>query len=231
MKNITNNEKLKYISTLLPPTYITAIKDLIEKGIYNSINEFIREAVREALLQYGYLKIEKHDTDKDTYETRPPKTCDRLNAICENEPYICYSISLIRKHARGHFYNIRKCIQKNKIEYKYGFRIDFINAMARDIAHYITTICNKRIGIKPGTIAKAAQLPPGHAIAHLIAIAMSTLPHETWREKPPIYIFNCHDLKPLACKADLSTIKFAYYAMKGDLNSARIEYTKFRHCL
>jgi len=225
--------QMRPVTVFLPPAYVEAMEDLIRKRVFLSPSELVREAVRELLLQYGYLKVVREAPQEGGVEARVERrphgmeeACARLEAICDAEPWICLSRGLLRKYAR--LSTIQQCLN---YKFEFGFREDFIRAMARDVAHYIASMCRRRITVSVGAVLRAAGIPPAHVVHNVVAIAMRKLPGEELDTVIRKFTFECAALREAACDAGLETLRYAYSAMKRDVEGAKAHYMRFKHCL
>jgi len=229
--------KMVKVFTYVPKPYKDAMFDLVEKGLYCNVGEVMREAIRKLLWQYGYLKAEPPlhalEERQKIIENRRPRniaeSCKRIHAICEEMPWICLSVRLMRLYAR--YYTLKTCIDTT--QYVYGYRRDFILTMSKDIAATVLKIpCMTRIVVKPGYFLKRIGENPRRGYHTLIAIAMRQIPHtEIETSKGVKILYECSELYKYACDSGLATVKYAIHAAKKDVKGAQEAYEQFKHCM
>jgi len=227
--------KMVKVFTYVPQPYKDAMLDLVEKGLYYNVGEVMREAIRKLLWQYGYLKVEPppYPLEEEIVEKRRPhsieEACKRIHAICNDMPWICLSLRLLRLYTR--YYTLKTCI--NTEQYEFGYRRDYILTMARDLAaQVLKTPCKTRIAIRPGYFVKKIGHNTRDMFYPLIVTAMRKLPHvEIEKSRGRTFIYDCSELHKHACDSGLATLKYALYAAKKDVKGAQEAYKQFKHCM
>jgi len=238
---------MKLFALHLPEEYLSALEDLVHRGAYPSVAEAIRDAVRIFLANHGYLPYAPRDAvgvDEETaryespveaaqYEVPRPgrksrvdEMCEVIAEVCGREPWRCLSKALLAECVPPYY--IDACAGGR---YVAGYRVDFVETMARDIAAYVASICNKQITVSARAIAEAAGLPPTQALRRVIVEALRRLPGQELDTAVRKFTLDCEKLRPLACDARLATVKYAYYAKRGDVEMARECYAQFKQCL
>jgi len=227
--------KMVLITVHIPKQMKELLKQLVKQGLYRSEAEVVRDAIRKMLQQYGVvLEEEQRDEKRTVRTTRRQRRLEELDKVCREEPWVCYSTSLMRARGFGDAV-VKDYIQAKGLKYIHGLREDFYRIMARDVAalvYYNCTVHARYTSARPSKIVERVLGKRNHYLAQVVSTAISLLPQTRFRlNRGALYVFNCEELKQHMCNAEGSTILYAYYASHRDIKDAKAMYERFKHCV